>query len=171
MRSPACALALAVSLAATLAAVTPSPAFFHITTTACDTVSTAPLQVRTSFDIDLVGPGGYCWFEVFPRPVGPGPNDATVFYSASAPAGWFVGPDALGSGDKGFLVSRFPDCFRSGDHLSGFQIVANRPGPCALFIFDNPVMEGDSGEGCLVLDGPVPARPASWGEVKAIYRE
>ncbi len=169
MRSPA--LALALALACALSA-SPAAAYFRITTVACDTVSTSPLMVRTTFNLDLVGPGGYCFFFVFPRPAGPAPADTTHFYSAGAPSGWVVA--GLGTNGVPFEFFRTgQNCFGSGDHFAGFTVIANRPGPCAHFIFDNGLLFAEDqavGDGCMILDGPVPANATSWGQLKAIYR-
>jgi hypothetical protein len=164
------ALAIALAVAASLVA-SPSSAYFRITTVACDTVGTIPLQVRTTFNVDLVGPGGYCWIFVDPLPVGPLPADSTHFYAAVAPAGWFAIPEFPGS--QGFMLARQgQQCFGTGDHFEGFQLITNRSGPCAHFIFGQPLLDASDavGDGCLVVDGPVPAQATSWGEVKAIYR-
>jgi hypothetical protein len=82
-----------------------------------------------------------------------------------------------GDGSSGwpFLFARLgQNCFGTGDHFTGFTVVANRAGPCAHFIFDNGVGFAEDqavGDGCMILDGPVPAASTSWGQVKAIYRK
>jgi len=164
----ACALLLATCLAAR-----PAAAFFHITTVACDTVGTNPLMVRTTFTVDLVGPGGYNWFDVVPRPAGPLPADSTHFDAAVAPAGWDVFP----VGPPGAMFEFLPhdrQGFSTGAHIAGFQLITNRAGPCARFAFETGLLDnsGDAvGEGCLILDGPVPAAATTWGQLKAVYRK
>ena len=163
------ALAIPLALAVALAAA-PTFAFPHIDTVACDTLSTNPLRVRTTFNLDLVGPGSWCWFDVEPRPVGPQPADSTHFYDCGAPSGWQCG--FFSTPFLHFVLTL--KCFGSGEHFLGFSVVANRPAPCARFIFGAPVLLLDDGsytvEGCLGLDGPVPATPTTWGHIKATYR-
>jgi hypothetical protein len=166
-----------LAIAAVTWAASPSLAFFRITTIACDTVGTNPLQVRTTFNLDFVGPVNACSMEMDPLPAGPLPADSTHFFGAVAPPGWFVlfhpaGPPvlhfAIDTGQYGA-----PQCFYSGAHYTGFQVIANRAGPCAHFVF--PYIVGfdgpDAGDGCMVLDGPVPAQSVSWGKLKSVYRE
>jgi hypothetical protein len=142
-------------------------AFPHIDPVASDTISTIPLRVRTTFNLDLVGPGGYCWIDFYARPVGPGPADSTHFFDCSAPSGWTCFRD----GDH-IYFSNFPNCFGAGDHFTGFSIVTNRPKPCALIIFGDPVLldGGSAGVACLDVDGPVPTKPTTWGSLKSRYR-
>jgi hypothetical protein len=161
----------AILLALTVGALAaPAFAFPRISTVACDTVSTSPLRVRTTFNLDFAGPGGWNWLDMQPLPVGPAPGDTTHFYDCGAPAS--VNCFLIGGG----FVEFYPadrSGFHDGGHFAGLSIVTNRPSPCALFLFETGLLDdsGDAvGPGCLVLDGPVPATPATWGSLKARYR-
>jgi len=148
-------------------------AFPHITVTSSEVLQANPLQVRTTFDLDLVGPGSWCWFELVERGSWPPANgDTTRILGGSAPAGWSFLP----SGDHRVLYNPSTQgqiiCFGPGAHFSGFTIVTNNVSPCFHIIFETPLLGLDgsySGDACLV-EGATPSRPTSWGALKSTYR-
>lgn len=149
----------------------PAQAFPHITVTSCDTVQTSPLRVRTTFNVDFVGPGSWCWIDIFPLSAIV-PGDPTQIYDGSGPVGWSSYSYGGGNG-----VSLFPPaqvCFGSGDHFTGFSLVADRPSPCAYIIFGQPLLLDAYDymiQACLTADSPTAAHRTSWGGLKAVYRE
>ena len=168
MKSFRCLLVLVL---VTLAWATPASAWPYIDVTASETLSTDPLLVRTTFDLSFVGYGsGYDWFIVSPL------DSATHLTACSAPAGWncnttnwFV-PVSLEFDGMGAMTP-----------VMTFSIVSDRVAPCVGIRFLSHLLDrvpaptvNDSYdyylEACLVLDAPVPARPASWGSVKSLYR-
>ena len=159
-------------------AVAPSHAVPQITVTGCDTLSTAPLRVRTTFTVDVPATGPWCDFLLY--------GDAatgTQVFDCAAPAGFTCEFVAVGYPQPTGDYMQNGRCFHSGDHFDGFQIVADRSGPCVVFKFYGPlllqgskhdVVEGLDGSyvirGCLVKDAPTPAMTTSWGSVKFLYR-
>ena len=159
---------LFLAVAAALAFTPPAVAYPLLHVTACDTLSTDPLRVRTTFDLSSFAGAGYSGFVIHPMPFSydPTPEDSLHFYDCGAPPGW--------------RCDRYPNYaplffelteIWTGELVSGFTIVSNRAAPCVLMIFGTVVIgEEYSIEACLRCDAPVPARHASWGEVKSIYR-
>ena len=159
-------IALALTLLA-FAAV-PSHAFPHITVTACDTISTSPLQVKTTFTLDMVPPTG-TWYDMF---VGALPGTQLIGI-AGAPAGFFTQVVPDGSPAPTLYFTKPGDYFHDGAHLEGFAIVADRAAPCVTIRFSGAVLLEDFNynlQGCLMKDGPVPAAVTSWGQLKSLYR-
>lgn len=157
-------------------------AFPHLTVTACDTVSVSPLQVRTTFTLDIPGPAGpWCDFLI----VGDAATGTQLIDCAGAPAGFACFNTSSGSlgqpGPSLDFLQPGPTCFRAGDHFEGFQILANRAAPCVAILFEGPLLlegsyrvEGLDGSyfirACLAKDAPTPAGATSWGSVKSLYR-
>src|SRR5690348_6299421 len=113
---------LALALALLIVAAVPAHAFPHLTVTACDTVSTSPLQVRTTFTVDIPGPAGpWCDFLV----VGDATTGTQLIDCVGVPAGFafFSSPSgALGQPGPSFdFLQPGPRCFRTDDHFEGFQ--------------------------------------------------
>jgi hypothetical protein len=162
-------IAIAVLGAGILAlAARPASSFPHITVTACDTISTSPLQVRTTFTLDMVPPTG-TWYDMYIQTL-PGTQLIGI---AGAPAGFYsqVIPD--GSPPPTLYFTKPGDYFHDGAHLEGFAIVADRASPCVAIRFSGAVLLEDfnySLQGCLMKDGPVPAAGTSWGRLKSLYR-
>jgi hypothetical protein len=158
-------LALVFSLLASAA-----HAFPHITVTGSEPV---PGGVRTTFDLDLVGPGGWCWIDVIEEGWWhPATGDTTKILGGLPPSGWTCSEAA----DHRILYLPKGDpftCFGAGEHFTGFAIVTNNVSPCVHFAFETPLLGLDGSyhvDACLVLDAPVPARPLSWGALKSTYR-
>jgi hypothetical protein len=147
-------------------------AFPHITVTSSEVVQANPLRVKTTFDVDLVGPGGWCWIMVQSKGLWtPASGDTTHFFDCSPPSGWrcdrYPGYDVIEFGQEGL------PCFGGGEHFAGFSITTNSLAPCVHFIFQTPLLGLDGSyhvDGCLAEDGPTPTRETSWGALKSTYR-
>ena len=159
-------------LLAIMAALTcsqPTAAYPLLQVTACDTLSTDPLRVRTTFDLSSFAGGGYDGFVIHPMPLSfdPTPEDSLHFYDCGSPPGWHC--DRYPNYAPLFFVP--DDFYWTGESVRGFTIVSNRAAPCVLMIFGTVVIGSEySIATCLRCDAPVPARHASWGGVKSIYR-
>ena len=161
-------------LAALLLLAAPAAqAFPHITVTSTEVLQANPLRVRTTFDVDLVGPGNWCWFELVQKGWWtPSSGDTTQIYDCSPPSGWYCS----GAVDHRVMynpVGDPPPCFGTGAHYSNFTVTTNEMSPCFHIIFGTPLLGLDGSyhiDGCLAQDGPVPALGTTWGAVKSLYR-
>ena len=166
MRSLRLAPLLVLALAASAGPVAAWP---YIDVTASETLSTEPLRVRTTFEISFVGYDPLLdpwYFEVTPL------DTATLHISACAgPPLWVCGPATNPVATGGVSFNAHSPGALSGPY-GPFSIVTDRANPCVAIAFGGlPTMEGGyTIEACLLLDAPVPARPASWGALKATYR-
>lgn len=142
----------------------------QVTVTSSQVLQANPLQVRTTFDVDLVGRGSWCWIEVIERSLfSPGSGDTTKILGGSAPAGWSVIV-----GDHRVIFnpgnSNQSICFGEGSHFT-FSIVTNNVSPCVSIVFDDATQFYSYRiDACLVADGPTPVRPTTWGALKSTYR-
>ena len=163
------AFAFCVALAAVLTAG-PSFAFPQIDTTNSETVSTVPPRYRTTFTVTLSGyePGSFFGFNI---QTGTGP--VVHFYDSQAPATWNTG--VLATNDAAY----FGTSTWGQDGTTEFSIVTDQPVPCVRITFEDPLLSKAPSprvansyvvDGCLQVDAPTPASPASWGSVKAMYR-
>lgn len=147
-------------------------AFPHVTVTSSEVINASPLRVKTTFNVDLVGPGGWCWIDVLPRSAWtPASGDTTHLYACSPPTGWsyYSSVDFL----EFYPVGDPIPCFGAGDHFTGFSIVTNNVAPCVHIIFATPLLGLDGSyhiDACLDVDGPVPALGTTWGAIKSRYR-
>jgi hypothetical protein len=169
--------AIAVLLSsALLAACRPAHAFPHVTVTACDTVRTSPLQVRTTFTVDIPGPAGP-WYAMLVESQ-PGTQ---LLGCEGAPTGWSCDWQPVGYPTPATNFYSPGRYFETNDHLEGFAILANRAAPCIYLTFYGSLLlkggdrvEGLDGSyfiaGCLAKDAPTPAQGTSWGSVKFLYR-
>ena len=148
-------------------------AFPHVTVTSSEVLQADPLRVRTTFDVDLVGPGGWCWFSLVERGWWtPASGDTTKLYGSTPPSGW-TSTDPIDHRVYFFPPGDMSNCFASGDHFSGFAIVTNKVAPCFHIIFATPLLGLDGSyhiDACLAADGPTPARATTWGALKSTYR-
>ena len=148
-------------------------AFPHITVTSSAVVQASPMIVRTTFDVDLVGPGSWCYFEMVEEGWWhPATGDTTKVLGGTPASGWTVSPAAdhrvFFNPDGGFGT-----CFGAGAHYTGFEIFTNNVSPCLHVIFGTPLLGLDGSyhiDACLVADGPVPVQPTTWGSLKSTYR-
>ena len=157
--------AAAVSVVVLLFSARSACAFPHFTVTACDTISTSPLQVKTTFTLDMLPPTG-TWYDMVIQAM-PGTQ---LIGCGGAPAGFFCDS---GSGPPTLFFYKPGDYFHDGQHLEGFAIVADRAVPCVSIRFNSAVLLEDfnySLQGCLMKDGPVPTAAITWGQVKSLYR-
>jgi len=145
----------------------------HITVKSSEVVQADPLRVKTTFDVDLVGPGSWCWIELVQAGAWPpSAGDTTQIYACSPPSGW----DCSGPVDHRVIYSEVGDpfqCFGEGAHFSGFTVTTNKMAPCFHIIFATPLLGLDGSyhiDGCLAADGPVPAQTLTWGALKSVYR-
>lgn len=172
---------IVLACALLIVAAVPARAFPHLTVTACDTVSTSPLVVRTTFTLDIPGPAGpWCDFLM----VGQAATGTQLIDCAGVPAGFTCNKSVGGAlGEPGPALDFFQPgrCFATNDHFEGFQFLANRAAPCVFIVFKGPLLldgsfrvnslDGSYGiRGCLMKDGPVPAAVTSWGQLKSLYR-
>jgi hypothetical protein len=160
-------LAFVMVLAASMA-----DAFPRLTVTSSEVLQADPLQVKTTFDLDLVGPGSWCWIDAVEEGWwNPATGDTTKVLGGIPPSGWFCSEAAdhrviyVPRGDP--LV-----CFGAGDHFTGFAIITNRVAPCLHLIFSTPLLglDGSYHADVCLTDGPVPAQSLTWGALKATYR-
>jgi hypothetical protein len=93
---------------------------------------------------------------------GDAPDDTCSFVASGSPAGWqsFGTLWEAQTQDQALLA---------GQTLSGFSIVTTRP-CCWQVVLHNFLLIDDPGIGTMCLACPTPARPRTWGAVKAIYR-
>jgi hypothetical protein len=113
-------------------------AFPHITVTSSEVTQADPLRVKTTFDVDLVGPGGWCWFSMIEWGWWtPASGDTTKVYDGVPPPGWTT------SGAVDHRIYFFPagnDCFGPGAHFTGFAIVTNKMAPCLHIAYQTPLL-------------------------------
>jgi hypothetical protein len=145
-------------------------AFPHITVISSEVIQADPLRVRTTFDVDLVGPGSWCWFSLVERGWWtPASGDTTKVYGGSPPPGWTTS----GAVDhRVYFIPADNSCFGPGAHFAGFSIVTNNVAPCFHIIFATPLLGLDGsyqGDACLI-EGATPARTTTWGALKSTYR-
>ena len=142
----------------------------QVTVTASEVIQADPLQVRTTFDLDLVGPGSWRFIYVFERGWWfPATGDTTRIFGGSAPSGWSVIVGAhevlFNPGNQNQVI-----CFGQGAHFT-FSIVTNNVSPCVYIRLDDPTgFRPYSIDACLVADGPTLARATTWGALKSSYR-
>jgi hypothetical protein len=155
---------------ASLALAAPASAWPYIDVTASEVVSVDPPRYHTTFELSFVGyDPSYYGKKAF----GLDPLDPLTLhlYECGAPPLWFCGPTppaaAGGYGFSGYHGSGAPT-----QPVYAFSIVTDQVTPCVRFTFSSAVPEEPiyQVEACLIVDAPVPARPASWGSVKSLYR-
>jgi len=162
--------ALSLAFAAILAA-TPAFAVPHIHVTGSETVSTTPLRVKTTFTVEDVGYRPCCYsVDFFITSSGLGP--AVHFYQGESDALW---TPYLTAGDANVYFQHTDNSAYSGLHT--FAIVTDQVAPCVELRFwdyllsKTPTTNNDYViQACLAVDLPTPARAASWGALKVIYR-
>jgi hypothetical protein len=154
---------------ASLALAAPASAWPYIDVTASEVVSVDPPRYRTTFDLSFVGYDPVYDKRFFGlEPLSP---ETLHIYECGAPPLWFCGPSAPASaggyGFSGLHGSGAPDV-----PVNTFSIVTDLEAPCVRFEFESAIPEVPPYfvEACLIVDAPVPTRPASWGSVKSLYR-
>jgi hypothetical protein len=119
--------------------------------------------VQTNFTVDYVGPGPASDLILVSR------TDGLQIFGCAAPAGWECNwfPKTPG----GATFRRLDGGPLPPPALS-FAIKTMTAGPCVLFEFRTRPYETNDYvvSGCLLVDGPVPARRMSWGGVKSLHR-
>jgi len=159
--------ALLVACCATLTA-TPAFAWPYIDVTSSEVLSVDPPRVRTTFEISF--PGYNPLLDPLHFAVTPLDPATLHILECGAPPLWLCGPpDPANSGGVYFNgFTHHPPYVP----VNAFSIVADRADPCVAIEFDQlPTMEGGYRiDACLLLDAPVPARPATWGSMKVRYR-
>jgi len=156
----------------------PAHASPQITVTACDTISTSPLLVKTTFTVDIPGAPGP-WYEMIVQ--AQAATGTQVLACGGAPADWVCEWSANAYTVPTAHFEKPGGRFETNDHLEGFAIVSNRAAPCVGIVFFGPLLfkgsertnglDGSYGIlGCLMKDGPVPAAGTSWGRLKSRYR-
>ena len=162
------ALALLLAFVAGSSAA-PASAFPIIEVTACDTLSLDPLRVRTTFDISSQYGAAYSDLVIHPDPprFERGGEEVLNFFDCTSPPGWHC--DRYPT--EPYLIFVPDDFWWTGERVTGFSIVSNRAFPCVVMIFGHVVLGEEYGlRACLQCDAPVPAKPESWGSLKARYR-
>lgn len=170
MKSFRFALLLALGAAAIAA---PASAWPYIDVTASEVLSVDPPRVRTTFDLSFVGyhPGGGPAFFITPLASQP----ALHLLECQAPASWYCQPSPQGD----FLDFNFHPLGGPWPPSFTFSIVTDQAIPCVRFLFWDPLLGKVPSpslnatyeiEACLLVDAPVPTRPASWGSMKSLYR-
>ena len=162
-------IALLVALGA-IASAAPAAAWPYIDVTASEVVSVTPPRVRTTFEISFVGYNPL----MDPRYFGVTPLDPTTLhiFECGGPALWTCGPSSYPAGPGGVYFSAYHGSGAPYAPVNAFSIVTDLANPCVAIDFaDLPTMEGGYHiEACLLVDAPVPVRPATWGSVKSLYR-
>ena len=151
------------------ASAAPAAAWPYIDVTASEVLSVTPPRVRTTFEISFAGYNPL----MDPSYLTVSPIDPTTLhiFECGGPAPWTCGPSSSYPATAGGVYFNA----HSGGYepqRNTFTIVTDLANPCVAIDFaDLPTMEGGYHiEACLLVDAPVPVRPASWGTVKSIYR-
>jgi hypothetical protein len=173
MKSFRFALLLALGAVAFAA---PASAWPYIDVTASEVLSVDPPRVRTTFELSFVGYGQYYW-EFLVLPLGSEP--AAQLYDCQAPAAWACQVNQGAPPASALVFYHDGGSTPIPPPPATFSIVTDRADPCVHIEFIDPVlakspaasMSANYGvDACLLVDAPVPTRPASWGSVKSLYR-
>jgi hypothetical protein len=152
-----------------LASASPAFAWPVVDTVSSQGGGTFPAVWRTTFELSYSGPGDrYALFSVARL-------DGQVF-GCAAPAGWTCHAFSKNPAGAVFQWNSGP----SGPAPLTFAIDTIDPNPCVGMLFFYPFdengvpVQSEGPEyrltGCLLVDGPVPARLSSWGAMKSLYR-
>jgi hypothetical protein len=136
-----------------------------IVQTGCDTLSLDPLQLQVQFE--LVNWGLYDWIdhisiqENYDLPHCP-------ILACGSPPEWFCGT----SGGIATWTTNAEQGVAPGGTRGGFTLVFSGP-LCwyTVLFYDQPLLEPVYFQSvCFECQVPVPTRPSTWGQLKAIYR-
>jgi hypothetical protein len=113
-----------------------------------------------------------CAVRFIPQPDG-SPGDTCRAVSAVAPSPWGAHIESVTQGVTYANLDGNQPCLSPGQSLTGFQLILSKAQSCCYFVtfygwlFEPWAEETD----CFTCDRPVPSRPATWGQVKSIYRQ